>query len=404
MSNRQWFLELPEVSENLRLNMENELLQANDLARKITLLARNGAERIFVKLADPRRGLLGPNLYPRPAYTAYSVLAAELSGARYLGEFDLASGAEAYAFEREGSGLVVFWTDGGARETPRQLGARGQVRLVELTGARQPLRAPRNKTEAKKLSDAEMVPLSKVPALLVGLEPASVRTRLGFRLAPGTRLEARYQQQKVSFEIRNFFKESMTAIVFPRFPRGTYTKPRFREVNIEPGKTVTVDFSVRPSFVETVGLKEMKVDLRLRSGGRREQKFTITRRLPMVSAIILEPTVTESEDGRTAEVGLQVGLSAADEYKWSAKDPQRPYGLKPREKYDLEMSLAVPGGARQRAQLRGVEAKAGKKGHPDRPFVVPLSDRPQTVYVGARLRGGAWFTNIEIRLPPRKRP
>ncbi len=405
MSNRQWFLELPEVSENLRLDMEAELRQANDLARKIVLLARSGAERCFVKLADPGAGLLGPGLYPRPVYAAYSVLAAELSGARYLGEFDLASGAEAYAFEREGSGMVVFWTDGEAREAPCQLGARGQVQLVELTGARRRLRAPRNPTEARGLSDAEMVVLSKVPALLVGLEPAFVRTRLGFRLAKGSRLQARYQQQKVSFEIRNFFKESMEALVIPSFPRGSYTKPRFRKVDIEPGKSVTVEFSVRPSFVETVGLKEMKVDLRLRSGGRPEVNFTITRRLPVASAIILEPTVTVSEDGRTAEVRLQVGLSAADEYKWSAKKPERPYGLKSGgEKYDLEVSLAAPGGTRQRAQLRGVEAKAGHRRHPDHPFVVPLTDRSQTVYVGARLRGGPWFTNIEISLPPRKKP
>jgi hypothetical protein len=32
-------------------------------------------------------------------------------------------------------------------------------------------------------------------------------------------------------------------------------------------------------------------------------------------------------------------------------------------------------------------------------FVVPLTDKPRTLYIGARQRNGIWFSNKEIQLP-----
>ncbi|MHC4914545.1 MAG: hypothetical protein ACYTGB_03555 [Planctomycetota bacterium] len=392
---RQWFLQLPEAGENLSLKMEEERDQVIDLARKVTLLAMHGADRIHVELADSRRGLLGAGLYPRPAYVAYCVLAEQLTGASYVGEFDLTGAARAFAFERGGRGLLVYWSDGTPREIACQLGAVGQATLIEMSGARRTLRRPRNTAEARNLADAEMVPLSPVPAVLMGLEPAFVRTRLGFGLTSDARLQTRYQPQEVSFEVHNHFEESMEAEVIPHFPRGSRITPRFRRVSVDAGESVRVPFSVRPSFVETVGDKDITVDLKLSAGNRSTASFTLPRKITVESPITLLPTVTPSKDRAVAEVQVHVKLSADEKFAYLAGE--RDHGLRPDEGYDLEVYLVVPGGYRRRAHVRGI--RPGKEKKTDYPFVVPLGAMERTVYVGARLRGGAWFTNVEIRLP-----
>lgn len=396
---RRWFLELLSVSENLGTDMSDEKGQVNDLARKFTLLAMRGADRIHVELAEKKQGLLGPGLYPRPVYSAYSVLAEYLTGARYLGEFDLTREAQAHAFERNNKGLIVFWTDEAEREAPCQLGASGKAQLVELTGARRKLKVSVGKKVGNRLTGAELVPLRKIPALLIGLEPAFIRTRLGFRLTDSSRLETRYQSQKVSFEIRNFFKEPMQALVHPSFPRGSHTVPRYREVNVEPGKTSMVSFMVRPSFVETVGSKKMSAVLTLSSGTRDTVIFTLARRINVVSPIGLVHTRTIRQDGKTAEVQLQVQLSADARYAFDRES--REYGLDPRKDYDFDVYLVVPGGSRQRAQVRGIRPGQAKRMNSS--FVVTLGEKPRKIYAGARQHGGVWFTNVAIELPAAKK-
>ncbi len=395
---RRWFLELITVSENLGTDMTAEKGQVNDMARKFTMLTMRGAERIHVELANRKKGLLGPGFYPRPVYSAYSVLAEHLTGARYLGEFDLTAGAQAYAFERDNQGLIVFWTDETERNAPCQLGASGKARLVELTGASRKLKASIGKKVGNRLTGAELVPLRKIPALLTGLEPAFIRTRLGFRLADSSRLETRYQSQEVSFEIRNFFKEPMQALVHPSFPRGSHTVPRFREVNVEPGKVSKVSFMVRPSFVETVGRKKMSVVLTLSSGTRQTVVFTLSRTISVESPIGLIHTRTVRQDGKTAEIQLQIQLSDDARY---AFDEKREHGLDPNKDYDFDVYLVVPGGSRQRAQVRGI--KPGQSKRMNSSFVVPLGDKPRKIYAGARQHGGVWFTNMEIELPAAKK-
>jgi hypothetical protein len=401
---RSWSLELVTVSENLGWNMKAEAGQVNDLARKFTLLAILGAERIHVKLADKSKGLLGPGLYPRPVFSAYSVLAEHLTGAKYLGEFDLTKGAQAYAFERGKEALVVFWTDGPRRKAACQLGASKDASLVELTGTELPLVRPSAGEPGADLDDARIVPLDRVPALLTGLEPAFIRTRLGFRLADDSRLETRYQLQTVSFEVRNYFEEPMQARIFPTFPRGSHTVPRFREVSVGPGKTSRVTFQVRPSFVETVGEKKMSVRLKLSSRTQDPVIFTLDRKISVESPIDLVHSLTEGTqvagDEKTpiAEIQLQIKLSDDPRYAWVKV--KREYGLDPAKAYDFDVYLVDPGGSRQRAQIRGV--KSGESKRMDRSFVIPLGDKPRKIYAGARQHGGVWFTNVEIEIPAAK--
>ncbi len=398
---RSWSLELMAVSENLGWNMETEAHQVNDMARKFTMLTMLGAERIHVVLADRRQGLLGPGLYPRPVFSAYSVLAEHLTGAKYLGEFDLTKDAQAYAFERGKEGLLVFWTDGPRRKAACQLGASGRAKLMELTGTEHKLASPGAGEVGAGLDDARVVPLRKVPALLTGLEPAFIRTRLGFRLADDSCLETRYQSQVVSFEVRNYFKESMQARIFPRFPRGSHTVPRFQEVSVDPGETSRVTFQVRPSFVETVGEKKMSVDLKLSSGTRPTVMFTLDRKIPVESPIELVHTLAERTQGDgkeqtpIAEIQLQIKLAANSRYAWVKE--KREYGLRPEKEYDFDVYLVVPGGSRQRAQVRGVKPGGSKRMNTT--FVIPLTDKPRKIYAGARQHGGVWFTNVAIQLP-----
>jgi hypothetical protein len=428
---RRWFIQLRPVSENLTLEVVGERHQVIDMARKITLLAMYGADRVHVQLADPRQGLLGPGLLARPVYSAYRVLAEHLSGAKYLGEFDLTAGAQAYAFERGDEALVVFWTDGTEGKAPCQLGisekaktkvsdeadsgasgraepgasgrgesgARGEAKMIELTGKEVPLNKKAVGAEARGLADAMMVNVRKVPALLVGLDPDFIRTRMGFRLAAGSRLQTRYQPQEVRFEVRNFFDNTMRARVMPRFPRGSHTMPRFREVTVEAGKSAEVSFRVRPSFVETVGNKKIGVDLQLFSAKGEKVSFTLTRHIPVESPILLQCKTGKLSNNRDVSVQVSVQLSNAPEYAYQ-KD-KRDHGLNPETAYDVEVYLVVPGGARQRTYVRNIMPGESPKS-PDQTFVVKAGNAPKTVYVGARLRGGVWFSNTEEQIPAAK--
>ena len=265
---------------------------------------------------------------------------------------------------------------------PAQLGTCGRASLVEITGASQKLRLPRNSAEAGGLRHAEMVPLSNVPALLIGLEPALIQTRLGFRLAEGSRLECRYEPQTVCFEVPNYFPSDMTATVSPRFLQGSSVDPRFRLVNIKAGRSERIEFDIRPSFIETVGEKDIAIDLDLAVKNRRES-FTLTRKLAVESMLTLEHIESYDDDGRTAHVQLSAGVKA---------------GIKPARNFtDLEVSMVVPGLGRQRAVLSDVPT--GDSRQMGVPFTVILGSKPQTVYAGVRERNGNWFANVEINLP-----
>jgi hypothetical protein len=398
---RRWYLELLPAGAAADLNMESERRQAADLARKLALLVSRGAEQVSVELADraapdgaPVPGLIGPGLTPRPACAAYAVLAAHLGGASFIGELSLAEGARALAFEREGRGLAVFWTDGPDRQAPAQLGRPGQARLVELTGARRELR-PAPGRESPLLAGAELLPLSRLPALLVGLDPLLLRTRLDFRLVPGSRLETRYAPQEIVFEFRNHFAEPVRALVHPRFPPGAQVAPRFRDVAVEPGRTALVSFAVRPSIVETTGRREVGVELALTGRAVPATAFTLRQALPVESPLALEPAVAPADDGRSAEVQVSVRLSAEPRYLRAAGGAGP--GLDPEEDRDAEVSLTLPGGVRHTMLVRGL--RPGRAVRLEVPFSAALGPAPQRAYVGARLRGGEWFANVELELP-----
>ena len=55
---------------------------------------------------------------------------------------------------------------------------------------------------------------------------------------------------------------------------------------------------------------------------------------------------------------------------------------------------------RQRAHLKGLWPGAAKRLNTS--FLVPLEAEPQTVYAGARIRGGPWFSNAAVELPARR--
>jgi hypothetical protein len=387
----EWFLELGKSSENLGLSLKDERAQVQDLARKATLLAVAGAGRFVTELSEPQQGLLGPELNPRPAYAAWRTLGQYLSGAEFLGQFDLSRDADvsAWAFRLGEQGLVVFWTDGKERDIPAQLGSRGRTQLVEITGAGRALRPARGPAEAGDLLEAEMVPLSPTPAILVGLEPAFVRTRQSFQLAAGSKVQCLYEPMPVAFNLRNHFNADMSVKVFPRFPPGSAVSPRFRSFSIKAGESEKIEFNVRPSFVETLGEKEVTVDLYLSARDRRDI-FTITRKIPYESMLSLEPILplTIEDDGRVAQVRLAAGIKAG----------ARPEGTLT----DLEVYLSVPGFGRQRTVIEDVPA--GKSRQIDDPFTVILGAREQTVYAGVRERNGNWFANVEFKVPAASPP
>ncbi|HOX05776.1 MAG TPA: hypothetical protein PK280_05195 [Planctomycetota bacterium] len=379
-----WHLELPAASENLGLGMKEERDQVTELARKATLLVAAGAGRCFVSLSDSKQGLMGPGLNPRPAAAAWRTLGQHLSGAEFLGDFDLCKDADvrAWAFRRGDEGLVVFWADGPEREIPVQLGTRGRARLVEITGYARELRPARTAAESAGLAEAEMVPLAVVPAILTGMDPAFIRTRQSFQLAAGSKVQCRYEPQPVVFELQNHFRQDLSARIFPRFPQGSAVTPRFQKVDVRPGETAKVTFSVRPSFVETTGDKEAVADLYLMVKDGRET-FTITRTLRYESMLSMEcvPPVPD-ESGRTARVQIAAGVKE---------------GIEPRRNLtDLEIYLSVPGVGRQRVLLEDVPTGKSLLAEP---FTVVLGAREQKAYASVRERNGSWFANLEIKLP-----
>jgi hypothetical protein len=141
----------------------------------------------------------------------------------------------------------------------------------------------------------------------------------------------------------------------------------------------------------------MSVNLKLSSGNNPTVSFTLSRAIRVESPIDLVHTRNVRQGGKTAEIQLQVQLSASPRY---ALAEDRDYGLDPAKEYDFDVYLVVPGGSRQRAQVRGIRPGSSKRMNTT--FLVSLGSRPRKIYAGARQHGGVWFTNREISLPAAK--
>jgi hypothetical protein len=186
-----------------------ERAQAVELARKLVLGRVLGCDRIHVgPLTDPERGLAAISrdgrVVPRPALLAARTLAEHLSGAEYLGSFQIAGNVANYVFrsrEDPGAAVMAAWYDGRPTESAKvDIGVGwGPLHLVDMAGNRRSVRST--------------FTLGPMPVLLEGLGVPAARTRMSIRIMDDPPLLSMTETQEQRLQIRNFHSEPLVGTI-----------------------------------------------------------------------------------------------------------------------------------------------------------------------------------------------
>lgn len=349
-----------------------EIAQAADLAKKLILAKRFGADRAFVpRFADETCGLVsrrGPNA----SYYALSTCARLLTEARYVGPLLLGTGAKGYLFaDANGKGLLAAWRDEGrATIRPMYLGEPGSVKSVDLFGNVGPVGG----TEYLGVT-MQSPELGPEPVFLTGLDLPLMLTRLSLGFEAGTTVHSRFRAQRVGLMVSNRFDEPAIVRIEPQFPKGWRSDPAFARVALDADESSVVPLWVRPGFGEKLGTKEVLIELRF---GDRDP-IRLVENIALTSDIELSPALVRSADGR-----LELHVVA----NWLPAEQPVAKSL------DLAVYADLPGRSRRSGML--FDLRPGKRRGMAVPIVLDaVNDESTPIRVGAAERGGGRFINIE---------
>lgn len=200
-------LELPATPAETHVpRAEREVLA--DMARKAVLARVADLPRIYIKsLLSPTNGLAtidqDNNPIPLPALLGLRVLDEYLTGASYLGSFNLLNQYgffPNYVFALpNGQAIDVVWFDGKDRdEAELDFGGGYRLNIVDLQGNIRPLPA-----------NSRFI-AGRTPQIITGMTIPYARTRLSINILREPTLLMQGEEQRQMLTITNFFKEPIS--------------------------------------------------------------------------------------------------------------------------------------------------------------------------------------------------
>ncbi len=154
---------------------------------------------------DPETGLMTEQGMPTELLLVWRTTAMMISGAEYLGSIQLRNGSQNHFFVRGKEAVMVVWNEHPTEEVV-YLGT--DVQQVDLWG--------RKRTPAELRQDdfvRQVIPVSKLPTFVTGVNPMVARWRMEFKLETQSLASVFGKEQMARYRFTNTFDSSVGGTV-----------------------------------------------------------------------------------------------------------------------------------------------------------------------------------------------
>ncbi|MBS0186982.1 MAG: hypothetical protein JSS51_02865 [Planctomycetes bacterium] len=268
------------------------------------------ATGIELGLVDPwtTRPDLSRQLMPRPELAAWRAIIDRLRDRRFVCEFPLASGGEAFLFSARGAegGLLVLWNDAASPDQVKltnYLGA-GPISISDVFGNLSPLADPSHSPLA----------ISSTPVFIEGVDSELLHFVSTFSIDPPL-LSMTAPETQHNVRVTNTWSVPISATMYLLEPGGLSKavrrdrtwriNPRNFTFALAPGETATLPMTVSFGTAEEVGTKPFVFSVDLSAGhsyetfrvstnmelGLRDLSFSVTA-TPRGDDLVLEATIS----------------------------------------------------------------------------------------------------------------
>ncbi|MDQ7779815.1 MAG: hypothetical protein RDV41_08905, partial [Planctomycetota bacterium] len=231
--------------------------QVGSLAKQLAALRAVGVDCVFVSpMQNEVVGLVDEYGHPTAAFYAMLVMNRILGGKTYDARPVFGREVAHMVFHGATESAVLFWQAEGSGASPLRVPVSldGDVRVLQLDGS-----------ELKLSEDGgtRYAEVSDVPCVLLGVQSSFLQMQLSTVFAPLT-INCAEGRQRVQLEVTNTFTGSTVEtldirIMFP--PEWSVTRTMRTVVQLAPGNTATLVTEIAMPLRETLGDKEIEIDL-----------------------------------------------------------------------------------------------------------------------------------------------
>ncbi|MBP5234194.1 MAG: hypothetical protein J6333_12410 [Planctomycetes bacterium] len=395
--------ELPPAPADAHVPLtERQIL--GDMARKAVIARVCGLPRFYVKsLLSPTQGLArldqDNHPIPLPALLGLRVLDEYLTGATYLGSFNLVNehgNFPNYVFARADGkqAIAVVWYEGrGKEEAPLDFGGGYRLNVVDMQGNIRPLPGD------------SVFTVGRTPQIVTGMSVAYARTRMSINIKREPLLLMRMQEQTQYLTITNFYEHPINGDIMLSYAARGDSFIRENNWRVEPQKltftlprprhgvpqSLEMPFEVRPPRSSTLDegketgskLASLKVTIM----GEHSEKMRLLRPTTLSTDIHFSlRLLTSPNDPDKDIVQMLTRWIPGDREPHKAEIILRPFYRRGNDLDILLPSVVVPAYQKDDTETPPVAIE----------YRLPKTLRGQDIWVGFRQEDGTRFLNYNV--------
>jgi hypothetical protein len=189
-----------------------------------------------------------------------------LGGARFCGKVPLATGVEAFLFNKDDQGIILLWDRGIASNQLRRLALNlgEHPRSIDMWGNITPLIQPTQSESASPDGDGKsggaLVQVGSMPIFLVDIDVYLAQMRASM-LIDDPKIESSFKPHIRHIHFTNPYRRAISGMVRLRPPPGWTLDPPSMSYSLNPGETFDGQMSIEFPYNSFAGSKVIRADV-----------------------------------------------------------------------------------------------------------------------------------------------
>jgi hypothetical protein len=265
-------------SQNLSLYLEpisrekyGREVQIADFVQRIAYALSADAQRIDFRLPFSIQRV-GDRVMSQPdeLLLVARTMMTTLGGAIFRGQIPLATGVDAFLFDKDGQGIILLWdrgiSSGKLRRLALNLGE--HPRSIDMWGNTTPLIQPTASESASTDGDGKsggaLVQVGTMPIFLVDIDVYLAQMRASLSI-DDPKLESTFKPHTRHIRFTNPYRQSISGMVRLRPPPGWTLNPPSMTYSLNPGETFDQEVSIEFPYNSFAGTKIIRADVSVQS-------------------------------------------------------------------------------------------------------------------------------------------
>jgi hypothetical protein len=246
-------------------------VQIADFAERIVYALSANAERIDLKLPFAVQRV-GDQVMSQPEelLLVARTMLITLGGARYCGKIPLATGIEAFLFDKDGQGIIMLWDRGVSAGAIKRLALNlgEHPRSIDMWGNATPLIQPSTPDSTASDGDGKsggaLVQVGSMPIFLIDIDVYLAQMRASVSI-DDPKLESSFKPHTRHIRFTNPYHTAISGMVRLRPPTGWTLNPPSMTYSLNPGETFDHEVSIEFPYNSFAGAKIIRADVSVQS-------------------------------------------------------------------------------------------------------------------------------------------